>query len=238
MQQGSILGPLLFLLYITDIISASSVLLPILFADDTNIFLEDKDVNNVITRMNTEILNIIDWINANKLSLNVSKTKYMIFHTQGKSVASNLTVNINDKTIDKVNHIKFLGVEIDSKLNWSEHIKVVKKKISKGIGIISKARKVLNVSTLLTLYNCFINPYLTYGIEVWGKAADCHINSLVVLQKRAIRIITSAEFRAHTEPLFKSLNILSLKKIYLFNLGMLMYKSENSLVPNIIRDMF
>lgn len=87
--QGSILGSLLFLLYVNDIVNVSPSLTPILFADDFNIFLEGNDINEVIVRTNTEMLRIMDWIHANKLSINIDKTKYMIFHNKGRCLSLN-----------------------------------------------------------------------------------------------------------------------------------------------------
>ena len=236
--QGSILGPLLFLMYINDISNVSPALLPILFADDSNIFLEDTDIDNMIRRVNNELINVLVWIHANKLSLNIDKTKFMIFHTRGKSTASDLNININGKVIQRVNNCKFLGVTIDSTLNWSEHIKVIKNKISKGLGILCKARKVLDASTLETLYYSFIYPYLTYGIEVWGSCGVCNLNTVFKLQKRAIRIISSSHYLAHTEPLFKTYNLLPLSGIYQFSIGKLMYKYVNNQLPQIFNSMF
>ena len=88
-----------------------------------------------------------------------------------------------------------MGVEIDSKLSWHEHIGSMRKKMAKGVGIICKARKVLNTTTLITLYNSFVLPYMTYGIEVWGSANECHIKDVITLQKKIIRIICSKDSR-------------------------------------------
>ena len=104
--------------------------------------------------------------------------------------------------------------------------------------MLVKARRVLCKSTLLTIYNSFIYPYLLYGIEVWGRASKCHIDSLFKMQKKAIRIITSVNYREHTEPLFMSLQVLPLHKIYIFAVSKLMYRYSNGSLPPMFNEMF
>ena len=115
-----------------------------------------------------------------------------MFRGKNKKVQINDALCINDQPLKRVSSTKFLGVIIDEHLSWQEHVKYLSSKISKSVGILCKARKVLNISTLVTLYNSFVYPYLTYGVEVWGNAYDIHIESLITLQKRIIRIIKSA----------------------------------------------
>ena len=166
----SILGPLLFLLYINDMVNASAVLFSLLFADDTNVFITGKNLSNLMESMNTELKKLIEWMNVNKLSLNIKKTKYMLF-TLHKKPRSTGDIFIDHEPIEKVEHFKFLGVIIDSKLSWVDHIQFIKKKISKGLGILCKAIIVLKLRTLLTLFYSFIYPYILYCIEIWGSAS-------------------------------------------------------------------
>lgn len=236
--QGSILGPLLFLIYINDMVNVSSSLLPILFADDTNLFLSGKNVNNLLNAMNTELEKISDWINCNKLSLNIGKTHYIIFKTKGKQYHENVELKIKGVQLKKVHNTKFLGINIDSKLSWHAHIGDIRGKIAKGIGILHKARKLLNTETLITLYNSFVLPYLTYGVEVWGSANECHIKDIITLQKRVIRIITRKRSREHTGPLFRSLKILSFHKLYKYCLAKMMFRFTKGFVPEGLKDMF
>ena len=119
-----------------------------------------------------------------------------------KDIKPNITIGINGQPITCVTKTKFLGVIIDNKLSWKEHISYVCGKVAKGIGIVSKVRKYLNKSTLLELYYSFIYPYLTYCNQVWGLSCKSHMDALVKLQKRAIRIISGVHPRTHTDPLF------------------------------------
>jgi hypothetical protein len=237
--QGSILGPLLFILYINDFVNISSYFLPILFADDTNLFCRGTNINTMANIINTELTKVYEWLKANKLSLNVSKTNFMIFKPSNRGRSNiNQEIVINGQNIEQVHSTKFLGVIIDSKLNWSSHINMVKNKVSKGIGIICKVKNVLAQNTLLTLYYSFIYPYLIYCIENWGCAAKTYVNSLFKLQKRVVRIIYYARFHAHTEPIFHDLNVLPLHKIFIFQVLMFMYKVYHDMLPKCFQNRF
>ena len=136
------------------------------------------------------------------------------------------------------NETKFLGVIIDNKLNWSPHIMHISKKIAEGIGIILKARKVFDNETLFSLYYTFIYPYLNYCIHVWGKAYDTHLHHLIVLQNKAIRIINGIPPRTNVDNLYVMHNILSVKRLYSYNVGLFMYKYSNQLFPDVFKNLF
>ena len=140
--QGSILGPLFFSLYINDLSFACKRTFPVLFADDSNLFLSGKNTDHVQQMINDELKEIVIWLRANKLSLNISKTQYMLFLNK-KVIQPNVTIEINGQSITCATKTKFLGVIIDNKLTWKEHISYICGKVAKGIGIISKNRKIL-----------------------------------------------------------------------------------------------
>ena len=236
--QGSILGPILFLIYINDIVHVSTLLFPILFADDSNVFYAGKDPNDMINIMNIELEKLLIWLKVNKLSLNVKKTHFMFFCPPQKKAEFSNSLTIDGETINRVNETKFLGVMVDDKLSWASHINYISKKISKGIGILCKARKYLPKSCLVTLYYSFVYPYLNYCLEVWGKATENIFSKIFKLQKRAIRIISNMPWRAHTSPLFDHLKILPLHKIYIYKIGTLMFKYSQDLLPSIFDDVF
>ena len=187
---------------------------PILFADDTNSLACGNNLPELVNTVNEELVKITDWLAANKLSLNIKKTHFMLFKTKGKKFSSDISIKIRDQCIDKVTHTKFLGITIDDRLNWSNHITCIKNKIAKGLGIMRKAKSLLKEKTLITLYYSFIYPYLHYGIIAWGKTTNNYLNPLSILQKRAIRLISSAHKFDHTAPLFKKLGLLKLENIY------------------------
>jgi hypothetical protein len=235
--QGSILGPILFLIYINDL-PFSSKLMPIIFADDTNVFLGGKSINQCIETINIEMNNLIKWIQCNRLSLNVTKTNYIIFSKSKVLSANLLPLTINNTVIDRVYSLKFLGIVIDDKLSWSEHIKYIRGKISRSIGMLSCARKNLDRKTLIQLYYAFIYPYLSYCIDVWGHCSQQLFFSVFKTQKRALRIISFSKRLAHTEPLFKSFEILPLQAIYILALSKFMYKFYFRLLPSVIDELF
>ena len=135
--QGSTFGPVLFLLYVNDIINASNILFPILFANDTNVFLNGENADILIDTTNYELEELVNWLCANKLS----KNHYMFFALSKERILSNIKLSINNAIVSQVQSIKFLGIIIDFNLQLTEHINLIKTNTSEGIGIIAKARK-------------------------------------------------------------------------------------------------
>ena len=166
--QGSILGPKLFILYVNDICNVSDILQFVIFADDTNIYYSHPDLSTLYKSVTSELSKLYTWFLINKLSLNLDKTNYILF-TNKKIVISNLEVKINDIHIKEVTCSKFLGVLIDKKLTWKEHISNLCNKLSKSIAIIHKVSNLLSSNALYTLYYSLFLPYLNYCLEVWGN---------------------------------------------------------------------
>ena len=237
--QGSILGPLFFLLCINDLPNVSEKLFAILFADDTSVFLEGKDLAEITNTLNAELAKLTVWLSANKLTLNTSKSHFMIFHrAKLKSSDTKIPVILSNTILEQVTFIKFLGVIIDNKLTFERHIVYTKNKISKGLGIITKARKYLNRETLLKLYNAFVFPYLTYCVEVWGTAPKKYLDPLIKIQKKIVRIITFSPYLCYTDPIFKDLNLLPISKLVTQRIGLLMFKYSIHSLPSVIEDLF
>ena len=151
--QGSILGPLLLMIYVNDIGNISNLLFNIMYADDTSVLLSGKHLNDLICLLNKELDLLSIWLNSNKLSLNTQKTLYILFH-RARIKGNNSVVKINDCVLNKVNIIKYLGVIIDHKLKWCEHISYVKNKVSKDLDIIFKAGMFVdkNVYVVFTIH--------------------------------------------------------------------------------------
>ena len=234
--QGSILGPKLFILYINDLCRVSNCLKFILFADDTNIFCSGHDIIKLSEMVTFELKKLKDWFAVNRLSLNVSKTNYMLFSNSKYSTETQIQICNTD--IARVNVTKFLGVLIDDKLTWKDHIELVKSKISKSVFLLSRAKHVLNYSALLTLYNSIVLPYFTYCCELWGCTYKSRLKSLEILQKKVIRIIHAAKYREHTKPLFYESKILKLNELVDLSIAIIMFKAYNMLLPKNIQSLF
>ena len=196
--QGSILGPLFFIVFMNDFSRASNLLFSILFADDTTVIIEGQNYNNLILTLNTELNKLDVWLQANKLTLNTDKTHYMVFH-RARIKSQTGKISIRNNAIDEVKSTKFLGVIIDDKLKWTEHLQYIKNKISKSIGILIKIRPYLDKVTLRNLYFTFVYPYLIYCVEVWGNACDTHLEPIIKIQKKCVRVIT---FSHYLEPTY------------------------------------
>ena len=239
--QGSILGPLLFILYINDFSRSSDLLFSILFADDATVIIEGMNYKDIINNLNLELKKVDSWLSANKLTINIKKTHYMMFHRtriKQKCLINNPMVQVRNQNLTSVNNTKFLGVIIDNKLKWLDHITFVKNKISKSIGIINKIRKFLNKKTLRNLYYTFVYPYLIYCIEFWGNTHDSCLSPLIKLQKKSVRIITFSHYLEHSAPLFKQLDILNFKTLVTQRISLLMYKIHMGNVPLPIYNLF
>ena len=195
-------------------------------------------MRQLVSTLNSELEKVVEWLQVNKLSLNVDKTQYMVFNLGKKKLETTDPVHINGNKLKKVDTSKFLGVIIDYKLNWLPHIQYIKNKISKRIGILSKARKCLSVSSLITMYYCFIYPYIIYCVEAWGSTCSTYLLTLSKLQKKVMCIITSSPFKAPSEPLFHSLNILNIHKIYLYFTSLFMFTYIKGSTPDIFNTMF
>ena len=187
--QGSVLGPLLFLIYINDLPNISNKLQFFLFADDTNIFFESPNLHEIEKTVNKELKKLNMWLNANRLALNVSKTNFVIFAPVNKPMKI-ITIRINKQAISQKDYVKHLGVLIDSRLTFQQHISSIKKKVSRTISIMYKLRHFVNKKVLFSIYYSLIYPFLIYAIPVWGVANDSHINPIEVLQKKIVRMIT------------------------------------------------
>ena len=208
--QGSLLGPLLFIIYMNDFYRASDVLSFILFADDSSIFFSNPDPHILINTVNIELMKITQWIRANKLSLNIKKTKCMLFSNSIELLPNDVV--IDGHALEVVKDITFLGVTVDNKLSWKPHIDNVCKKISRNVGVINRLKPYLPSGALHILYSSLILPYLNYGILAWGTSSQIHLERILLLQKKSLRIISNSSYYAHTDPLFFENKILKINE--------------------------
>ena len=224
--QGSTLGPLLFLIFINDLPNSSNLFDFTLFADDCTLTSSFKAIpstySSVATNINSELITLNEWFNQNKISVNYSKTKYIIF-TYGKKV-NFPSIHINQQIIHQTESIRFLGVFFDEKLNFREHLNYISGKISKWIGILYKIRDHLPTEVLLKLYKSFIDPYLRYGLEVWFGGFQYLEDSILILQKKALRCIYKLPYNEHTSYYFKISRTLKISDLFNLSISIIMFK--------------
>lgn len=234
--QGSILGPILFNIYLNDIIHASSIPRYVIYADDTTVYYHSSDITLLFRNMNNALAEINDWANVNKLTINLKKTQYMLFNTKNHSLQNIL--RIGETLLERVNHFKLLGVIIDQKLNFWNHIEHISRKVNQSLGIINRIKFFIQKATLVTLYYSLIFPHLYYGNLVWGATFKSHLNKLYSLQKKFFHITKNylnQTYRHDVSIFFNQYNILTIFELNIYKSSIFYFKiiTTNSTQYNI-----
>ena len=235
--QGSILGPLLFLIYINDLPTASG-LKTVLYADDSNLLIKGKDVSSVCRKLNEELASISDYFRSNKLKLNTGKTKLVYFRKKSQNVNyEELEIYLDGDKLKFEEEASFLGIVIDGNLSWDRHCVKIANTISRNNGMLNRVRKLLPPDTLKMLYNSFILPHLQYGLAAWGGCSNQNKKRIVTIQKRAIRTVCKSYATSHTEPRMKKLGILGLENLYTHQISTLIHDVMHKRAPKPIRNL-
>ena len=221
--QGSILGPVLFLLVINDLPALSDNFAATMFADDCCLQFRGSNMNSLVSTCNDDLSLFEQWSNANKLSINVRKTQCM-FISNTENILQPNSISIFNVCLDIVEKYKFLGVEIDNNVRFNDHIISIRGKISKTIGILFRLRDTLPRSSLKSIYYALIHPYIEYCLPIYGGTYEVHLNPLFVLQKSALRAINNAGYYDETNILFYNSKILKLHDLYKLDLAVYLYK--------------
>ena len=216
----------------------------ILYADDTTLSSPmcsftrgcNGNIELISTSINSELNKIADWLAVNKLSFNVQKTKFMIFHySQWVLTANDIPcLMINNTLIERVTEFNFLGQTVNEYMNWNSHVQKIANKISRTPGVMTRLKRYLPISAMKLMYDSLILSHLQFGITNWGFEWD----RISKLQKRALQIMTNSRYNAHTEPLFKLWYLLKVKDIFDVQCMKFWYKFVNRKLPNYFRDMF
>ena len=225
--QGSILGPLLFLIYINDMVNASDAFQLIMYADDSNLSSTLKSFGREKnSHINSELDKISEWLKVNELSLNIKKTKFMVFYMPQKRIIIP-KLRIEGTQIECVDNFNYLGIILNEHLKWKSHIDKIAIKVSRSIGIMNRLKSYIPQDILLTIYNTLILPHYNYGLLCWGYESS----RMFKLQKKAMRIIGKTKYNSHSEPIFKQFGILKIEDMLKLKQLKYYYDLTNNNIP-------
>lgn len=223
--QGSILGPLLFNIYINDIINIAPQAKFIIYADDTSIFLSTRNCNDIIPIANDVMRRLEAWSSSNNLLVNKNKTKAILFSPKNQNISLSSDIVLYSSPIEIVNTFKTLGVLFSNHMSWSQHIDYIISKLAGVIGMLYRHRLILPQSVKLLLYNTLFVSHLNYCHLIWGTTTKTNLYRIFLLQKRAIRLVCSVPHDFHTDLIFANLGIMKIHEYYKYRLAM-KYKQE------------
>ena len=239
--QGSLLGPLLFIIYLNDLVNCVKSCQVQLYADDTVLYFSHPSIHNVETALQADLEKVNDWMSQNKLTVNHQKTVCMLFGSKVMLSKQNvLSISLQDSPLKQVRQFKYLGLICDENLDWNIHIDNMLQKIGKMVGFMGRLRRSLNESVVNLLYKSLILPYFDYGDIVYGSTFKRHTDRLQKLQNRAGRIILRIKPMSHfsVAEMHNALNWNLLDKRRHDHSLIFMYKITNNLTPEYLRNEF
>lgn len=232
--QGSILGPFLFLVYINDITSITGFTDIVLYADDTNVFFTGPSKASLEKAANEYLLKLSRWLLNNKLNLNASKTKYIIFKPLNRRDYTTINITYDGALIEQVKEQKFLGVWFSEELSWTTHVNKLKADLALVTGSIYRIRNLIPTSLKQVLYYSLFYSRLSYGILVWGTTTAYNYNKLIVAQKKVLRFCENYrgdKRNLRTAPLFIKYNMLKANQVYYFKLLQWIHQNKPPITP-------
>ena len=238
--QGSLLGPLLFLIYINDLPNCLDHSIGRSFADDTNLTFSAVDLSILQTEMSIDLNKIFNWLSSNKLKLNILKTDFMVIGSRQRiaSLAGNISLSVNGLTLQQVETTKCLGLTIDQFLTWKNHLQSVRQKLGCGIRILKRIRLFVGLEHLIKVDRSIVEPYFTYCCIVWDSIGETLVDSLQKLQNKAARVTTGASYSKHSADIRHELGWLSVSEIRQYHMAVMMFKVNHGLCLSYLSDMF
>jgi len=234
--QGSILGPLLFLIYINELkyfilTRSNGNCKPVFYADDANLIITAETTGALEISASSILRDVIDFLSKLNLICNVSKTNCLHFTLKNKIDSQKISLQIDNSNIQEDEFVKFLGLYLDKNLNWSVHLDELTKKLRSSIFLLRQLSQCLPLKLLRNVYYATFFSHMSYGLLSWGSAASFRIAKIFRLQKRAVRVIANLPFDASCRTIFKASKILTLPSLYIF-LRVLYAKNSNSITIN------
>lgn len=226
--QGSVLGPLLFLVYINDIGKLKLHGVPKLFADDTVILYDTtSNMQEMLQYMQNDLTVLNEYLRVNKLVVNIDKTNYIIFTSpRNNHNIINIPLHLNNRQISRTNHVKYLGLYLDENLNWKIHINHIIKKILPVVGILWRLRDT-PISIKKLIYNSLVNSHLNYLCMVWGSACKIALSPLQIVQNKAIKAVYNLPRLTESKNMYMSYSVLPIRSMYAYNLLIFIFNNPS-----------
>lgn len=225
--QGSILGPLLFLTYINNIHEIGLHGHITLYADDTCLFYFGSSVQNIISQAQSDLNSLFSWFQYNLLTINISKTCYIIFKAKNKTIPPHDSLKINNIPLQQKNAEKYLGLRMDSQLTWKSQIEHIKNKLSSLLGSLRHMVRCIPRRLRYTIYNALVKPHLLYLIEVWGSAAKTKLAEIQVAQNKIIKMLFHYPYLTPTKKIYTETKLMNIKQLYIYNICIFIRKTIN-----------
>ena len=221
------------MIYVNDLYACLDTSIPVLFADDSTLLVTANNYKSLFEKANCDLGNLYDWLCLNKLTVNEIKTKYMIFTLSNKCqpVPSSLELNLNGTQVESVENYKFLGLHINDKLNWKNHMQELLSKIRRNLSVVRKVAYFLNEASLLQLYHSLIISHIRYGITVWHHGHIALRKKIQACANKFLRLIFSLDNRASVRNIMKERNILSVNQLFHVEVSKIMQRVALKTIP-------